>query len=122
MRVIQKRKGKGKTTKLLKRTLHLVKRGYDVIFISCSGMLYSLRVMETFSQLLERKRIPYRRFVEKNYVKLPHGTVHFISLNEYKQKTISYYMGIRQVRIIADNIDWMLDTYGRLDAISVDRV
>lgn len=34
MRVIQKRKGKGKATKLLKRTLYLVKRGCDVIFIS----------------------------------------------------------------------------------------
>ena len=114
MKLIQKRKGKGKTTKCLKRALKLIKKGYNVLFITTFSEGRASEVFHLFDIMVRNSHLRYKVFLlRKQIVLLDNGAdIRFMSYETYRDSPAKF----TDSKIIVDDID-RLFSY-KLDTIS----
>ena len=119
MKLIQKRKGKGKTTKCLKRALKLIKKGENVIYITPYGMIHARELSLDFRDMIYDK-MDYHYFPTKcNKIEFPQGNfIKFVSW-EYYHKNVGEEFYDHSLNIIFDDIHILF--VGHLDTVSLTK-
>ena len=113
MKLIQKRKGKGKTTKCLKRALKLIKKGYSVLFITTFSEGRAESLLRLFEYNIRRSHLPYRMFMLRKQIVFNKGIdIRFMSYETYRDSPAKF----TNSKIIVDDIDHLF-CY-KLDTIS----
>ena len=113
MKLIQKRKGKGKTTKCLKRALKLIKKGYNVLYITTFSEGRASEVFHWFDIIVRNSHIPYRVFLSRKQIVFNKGIdIRFMSYETYRSSPVKF----TNSKIIVDDIDHLF-CY-KLDTIS----
>ena len=119
MKKIELNRGKGKTTRCLKRALKLVKKGKNVIYITPYGMNHAKDLSYIFYHMVNGK-IPYRYLSGKcNRFVFPKGKfIKFVSW-EYYHEHIGEEFYDHSLNIIFDDIHILF--VGTLDTVSVTK-
>lgn len=119
MKKIELNRGKGKTTRCLKRALKLVKKGKNVIYITPYGMNYAHDLSLDFRRIISGK-IAHNYFPGKcNKFGFPQGNfIKFVSW-EYYYKNIEEEFYDHCLNIIFDDIHILF--IGTLDTVSVTK-
>ena len=119
MKKIELNRGKGKTTRCLKRALKLVKKGKNVIYITPYGMNYAHDLSLVFGNMIDGK-ILYSYIPGKcNKCEFPKGNfIKFVSW-EYYQKYTDEEFYDHSLNIIFDDIHILF--IGTLDTVSVTK-
>jgi len=116
---IELNRGKGKTTRCLKRALKLVKKGKNVVYITPYGMNHAEDLSFIFANMI-RGKIDYHYFSAKgNKFEFPKGNfIRFVSW-EYYYKHIDEEFYNHSLNIIFDDIHILF--VGTLDTVSVTK-
>lgn len=119
MKTIEFSKGKGKTTRCLKRALKLVKKGKNVIYITPYGMNHVDDLSFIFGSMIKGK-IDYHYFSGKgNKFEFPQGNfIKFVSWEYYHEHTGEEFYD-HSLNIIFDDIHILF--VGTLDTVSVTK-
>ena len=119
MKKIELNRGKGKTTRCLKRALKLVKKGENVIYITPYGMNHAEDLSFIFANMINNK-IPYSYFPGKfNMFEFPKGNfIKFVSWEYYYKHTGEEFYD-HSLNIIFDDIHILF--VGTLDTVSVTK-
>ncbi len=113
MKLIQKRKGKGKTTKCLKRALKLIKKGYDVLFITTFSEANASSMFHSFDIKIRNSHLDYTSVPSRKQIYLDNGAaIRFMSYETYRDSPVKF----TNSKIIVDDIDRLF--YYKLDTIS----
>ena len=113
MKLIQKRKGKGKTTKCLKRALKLIKKGYDVLYITTFSEVDAGSVFHWFDIKIRNSHLGYTIVPSRKQIIFDNGAaICFMSYETYRDSPVKF----TDSKIIVDDID-QLFCY-KLDTIS----
>ena len=113
MKLIQRRKGKGKTTKCLKRALKLIKKGYSVLFITTFSEANASSLFHSFDIKIRNSHLGYTRVISRKQIVFDNGTdIRFMSYETYRDSPVKF----TNSKIIVDDIDWLF-CY-KLDTIS----
>ncbi len=117
MKKIELNRGKGKTTKCLKRALKLVKKGKNVIYITPYGMHHAYTLSIDFRCKIDGK-IDYHYYPMKcNKLEFPQGNfIKFVSWEYYHKHTGEDFYD-HSLNIIFDDIHILF--VGTLDTVSV---
>ena len=119
MKKIELNRGKGKTTRCLKRALKLVKKGKNVIYITPYGMNHARTLAIDFRDKIDGK-IHYLYFPMKcNKFEFPKGNfIKFVSWEYYYEHTDEEFYN-HSLNIIFDDIHILF--VGTLDTVSVTK-
>ena len=113
MKLIQKRKGKGKTTKCLKRALKLIKKGYDVLFITTFSEAIASDIFYVFEHDIRKRHLGYTHVPSKKHIVFDNGAdIRFMSYETYRDSPMKF----KNSKIIVDDIDRLFGY--KLDTIS----
>ena len=113
MKLIQKRKGKGKTTKCLKRALKLIKKGYNVLFITTFSEANASSIFHSFDIKIRNLRLGYTRVPSLKAIVFDNGAdIRFMSYETYRSSPVKF----TNSKIIVDDIDKLFNY--KLDTIS----
>ena len=119
MKKIELNRGKGKTTRCLKRALKLVKKGENVIYITPYGMNHALDLSFIFGNMINDKILYSYLPGQCNKIEFPKGNfIKFVSW-EYYHKNISEEFYDHSLNIIFDDIHILF--VGTLDTVSVTK-
>ena len=119
MKKIELNKGKGKTTRCLKRALKLVRKGKNVIYITPYGMNHADDLSFIFVNMI-RGKISYSHFPMKYHkFEFPKGNfIKFVSWEYYHEHTGQEFYD-HSLNIIFDDIHILF--VGTLDTVSVTK-
>ena len=118
MKKIELNKGKGKTTRCLKRALKLVKKGKNVIYITPYGMNHARDLSFIFGNIITNK-ISYTYLSGNCEFVFPKGNfIKFVSW-EYYHEHIDKEFYDHSLNIIFDDIHILF--VGTLDTVSVTK-
>jgi len=119
MKKIELNRGKGKTTRCLKRALKLVKKGKNVIYITPYGMNHAHDLSLDFEDIISDK-IEYHYLPGKgNKFEFPKGNfIRFVSWEYYHEHTGKEFYD-HSLNIIFDDIHMLF--VGTLDTVSVTK-
>ena len=119
MKKIELNRGKGKTTRCLKRALKLVKKGENVIYITPYSMNNAHELSLDFRDMIGNK-MPYSYFPTKcNKFEFPKGNfIKFVSWEYYHKNTGEEFYD-HSLNIIFDDIHILF--VGTLDTVSVTK-
>ena len=119
MKKIELNRGKGKTTRCLKRALKLVKKGKNVIYITPYGMNHAEDLSFIFADKI-RGKTDYHYFSAKgNKFEFPKGNfIKFVSWEYYHEHTGQEFYD-HSLNIIFDDIHILF--VGTLDTVSVTK-
>ena len=113
MKLILRRKGKGKTTKCLKRALKLIKKGYSVLFITTFSETIADDIFHLFEHDIRKRQLGYTHIPSKKLIVFDNGAdIRFMSYETYRDSPVKF----TDSKIIVDDID-RLFCY-KLDTIS----
>lgn len=127
MKVIQRKRGGGKTTECYKKALNLLAKGRSVIFLNPRGTRAAFNDFRRFCSaeyllrpsFLKKLRYSVKCSTRDLSARAGVATIEFMSYDEFKRQDCPGYS--KGKRIIFDDFDLLLP-WGRVEAVSVTKI